>query len=229
MKIDFEQMALENEETTFVFYGSWRELLEGFDKETAKEILWQIMLLGTTGEIDTNNVMIQQIIKGCVAPSIHNTKTRYQKSKVDGAKGGRPKKEFDIFKASALKEQGYSNAAIAEELGVSKETVRTRLNEYNNNSAKNLAENWQETKNRPTTNENLEENRIEENIKEYKVNSEVPSVEETSFDYPQIWGGGYFYDWDTKYWSNPSTVNLIMSYPEENAAAIAKAEELGLL
>lgn len=228
MKIDFEQMALENEETTFVFYGSWRELLEGFDKETAKEILWQIMLLGTTGEIDTNNVMIQQIIKGCVAPSIHNTKTRYQKSKTDGAKGGRPKKEFDIFKASALKEQGYSNAAIAEQLGVSKETVRTRLNEYNN-SAKNLAENWQETKNRPTTNENLEENRIEENIKENNINSEVPSYEETSFDYIQIWDGYNYYEWQDRYWSEPGTVKLIMKYPEENAAAIAKAQELQLI
>lgn len=227
MKIDFEQMALENEETTFVFYGSWRELLEGFDKETAKEILWQIMLLGTTGEIDTNNVMIQQIIKGCVAPSIHNTKTRYQKSKVDGAKGGRPKKEFDIFKASALKEQGYSNAAIAEELGVSKETVRTRLNEYNN-SAKNLAENWQETKNRPTTNENLEENRIEENIKEYKTNSEVPSIEETSFDCPQVWDGYGWCDWKDKYFTNPKILQSLKQFPE-NQMAIDKARELGLL
>ncbi|MDD3164588.1 MAG: hypothetical protein PHS97_01870 [Oscillospiraceae bacterium] len=26
---------------SFVFYGSWRELLKGFEEETAKEILWQ--------------------------------------------------------------------------------------------------------------------------------------------------------------------------------------------
>lgn len=178
MKIDFEQMAVDNEETTFVFYGSWRDLLEGFDKETAKEILWQIMLLGTTGEIDTNNVMIQQIIKGCIAPNIHNTKTRYKKSKSDGAKGGRPRKEFDIFKATALKEQGYSNAAIAEELGVSKETVRTRLNDYYD-SAENLAENWQKTKNRPTTNENLEKNRKEENRIENNISDS--SQEESEY------------------------------------------------
>lgn len=180
MKIDFEQMLAENEENTFVFYGSWKNMLDGFDKETAKEILWQIMLLGTTGEIDTDNVMIQQMIIGAVAPLIFNTKERHKKNKADGAKGGRPKKEFDLHAAVVLKEQGLSNAAIAEQLGVSKETARTRLNSY----YEDLAKNQKPTKNQPTTNENLEENRIEENIKEYNISENImglSSDEESPF------------------------------------------------
>ena len=43
---------------SFVFYGNWRTMLDGFDKETAKDILWQIMLYGTAGEVDTSNPMI---------------------------------------------------------------------------------------------------------------------------------------------------------------------------
>ena len=39
----------------FVFYGSWRETLEGFaedfGKEYAQEALWNLMLSGTAGDM----------------------------------------------------------------------------------------------------------------------------------------------------------------------------------
>lgn len=63
---------------SFVFYGSWRELLEGFDNETAKEILWQVMLYGTDGELTTQNKMIEGIILGAVAPNIRRAMDRYR-------------------------------------------------------------------------------------------------------------------------------------------------------
>ena len=41
----------------FVFYGSWREVLEGFREDFgddyAKETLWNLMLMATAGDIET--------------------------------------------------------------------------------------------------------------------------------------------------------------------------------
>lgn len=64
----------------FVFYGRWYELLKGFDESTAKEILWQIMLFGTSGEIATNNQMIRAIIKGAIECNITKAKDKYNAS-----------------------------------------------------------------------------------------------------------------------------------------------------
>ena len=41
----------------FIFYGSWRKVLEGIassqGEDYAKEVLWNIMLMSTAGDVET--------------------------------------------------------------------------------------------------------------------------------------------------------------------------------
>lgn len=114
----------------FVFYGSWKTLLSGFDKDTAKEILWDIVNIGVGEEIESTNSMIIAIIQGAVMPNIKSAKNRYAAATENGKKGGRPRKDIDIEKAIELENQGKTQAEIAEEFGVSKNTIRSRLREH---------------------------------------------------------------------------------------------------
>lgn len=116
----------------FVFYGSWKTLLSGFDKDTAKEILWDIVNIGVGEEIESDNPMIIAIIQGAVMPNIKSAKNRYAAATENGKKGGRPRKEIDIEKALELENQGKTQAEIAEEFGVSKNTIANRLREHKN-------------------------------------------------------------------------------------------------
>ena len=116
----------------FVFYGSWKTLLSGFDKETAKEILWDIVNIGVGEEIESDNPMIIAIIQGAVMPNIKSAKNRYAAATENGKKGGRPRKEINIEKALELESQGKTQAEIAEEFGVSKNTIGSRLREHKN-------------------------------------------------------------------------------------------------
>jgi hypothetical protein len=115
---------------SFVFYGSWRELLEGFDNETAKEILWQVMLYGTDGEITTQNKMIKGIILGAVAPNIRRAMDRYNKAITDGGKGGRSKIELPMEEIIKLREKGTTLGEIARLYECSVDTVSRRIKEY---------------------------------------------------------------------------------------------------
>lgn len=114
---------------SFVFYGNWRTMLDGFDKETAKDILWQIMLYGTAGEVDTSNPMINGIVMGCCAAGIDKAKDRYANAVDNGKKGGRPT-EVDVEHVQELKKSGLTNKEIATELGCSTRTVE-RANRQN--------------------------------------------------------------------------------------------------
>lgn len=109
----------------FVFYGRWRELLQAFDETTAKEILWQIMLLGTSGEMSTDNQMIISIIRGAVEINMNKAKDRYnsaQKSK------GRQQK-YSSEEIKELKKQGMENQEITDTIGCSLRTVQRALQE----------------------------------------------------------------------------------------------------
>lgn len=109
----------------FVFYGKWRTLIEGFDETTAKEILWQIMSFGTSGEITTDDPMIQAIIKGAIECSMNKAKERYNSALK--AKGRQPKYSSDKIKE--LNEHGMDNQEIANALGCSLRTVQRALQE----------------------------------------------------------------------------------------------------
>lgn len=116
----------------FVFYGSWKTLLSGFDKEKAKEILWDIVNIGVGEEIESTDPMIKGIIQGAIMPNIESSKKRYATATENGNKGGRPRKEINIEKALELESQGKTQAEIAEEFGVSKNTIGSRLREHKN-------------------------------------------------------------------------------------------------
>lgn len=115
---------------SFVFYGSWRELLNGFDKETAKEILWQVMLYGTEEELNTDNKMIQSIVLGAIAPNIRKAKDKYNKAVIDGKKGGRNKIELPIEDIMKLRKNGTTLGEIARLYECSVDTVTRRIKEY---------------------------------------------------------------------------------------------------
>ena len=73
-------------------------------------------------------------------------------------------------------------------------------------------------------------NNLLNNIYEPSAAAEVSNPKEENFeDYPQIFDGLVFCEWKDSYWSDQDTVKLIKSYSAENAAAIAKAEELSLI
>ena len=109
----------------FVFYGRWRELLQAFDDNTAKEILWQIMLLGTSGKMSTDDPMITSIVRGAIEVNMNKAKDRYNSAL---KAQGRPPK-YSIDKINELKEQGMSNQEIADTLGCSIRTVQRALQE----------------------------------------------------------------------------------------------------
>lgn len=120
----------------FLFYGSWKTLLNGFDRETAKKILWDIVNVGVGEEIESDNPMIKAIIQGAIIPNIESAKRRYATATENGNKGGRPRKEINIEKALELESQGKTQAEIAEEFGVSKNTIGSRLREHKNQKQK---------------------------------------------------------------------------------------------
>lgn len=137
---------------SFVFYGNWRTILDGFDKETAKDILWQIMLYGTAGEVDTSNPMINGIVMGCCAVGIDKAKDRYANAVDNGKKGGRPS-EIDAEHIQELKESGLTNKEIAAELGCSTRTIEraNRQNRQNLNININNNKNINNNSNTDTT------------------------------------------------------------------------------
>lgn len=115
---------------SFVFYGSWRELLNGFEEETAKEILWQVMLYGTDEKLTTQNKMIEGIILGAIAPNIRKAKDKYNKAVIDGKKGGRNKIELPIEEIMKLRDNGTTLGEIARLYECSVDTVTRRIKEY---------------------------------------------------------------------------------------------------
>ena len=117
----------------FVFYGSWRETLEGFaedfGKEYAQEALWNLMLSGTAGDMETSKKSIINWVNGSCMDNINSAKDRYAKAVENGKKGGRPT-EVNIEHIQELKDSGLTNKQIATELGCSTRTVE-RANRQN--------------------------------------------------------------------------------------------------
>ena len=116
----------------FVFYGSWRETLEGFaedfGEEYAHEALWNLMLCATAGDIKTNKKSIIKWINGSCVNNINSAKGRYAKAVENGKKGGRPT-EVNSEQITELKAEGLTNTQIANELGCSTKTVQRALKE----------------------------------------------------------------------------------------------------
>lgn len=139
---------MEGNYETFVFYGSWRETLEGFKEDFgadyAKEALWNLMTLATAGDIETEKKSIIGFITGCVMPNIDAAKKRYDAAVENGKKGGRPKK-IDEEEVIKLKGQGMKNREIAEKLGCSESSIE-KINAKTRKNQKNLEKEIEEEK-----------------------------------------------------------------------------------
>ena len=124
----------------FVFYGSWREALEGFKEDFgedyAKETLWNLMLLATTGEIETEKKSIIGFLNGTVLPNIKAAQDRYSKSIEKGKNGGRTKIELPIEEIEDLISKGKTQKEVAALYNVSVDTIQRRLKEYRAGTAK---------------------------------------------------------------------------------------------
>ena len=118
----------------FVFYGSWREALEGFcedfGEDYAKEVLWNLMTFGTNGEINTNKKSIEGFINGTVAPNIGAAKDRYKASIENGKKGGRPSIELDMDEVYQKKEELGTWKAVAKYYGISEQTLKNKRDQW---------------------------------------------------------------------------------------------------
>lgn len=112
----------------FVFYGSWRETLEGFREEFgqdyANEVLWNMMLLATAGDIETEKKSIIGFLQGAVMPNINKAKDRYAAAVENGKKGGRPLVELNEEEVTAKKKELGTWKAVASHYGVDEDTLR---------------------------------------------------------------------------------------------------------
>ena len=116
--------------SNFVFYGSWRDTLEGFKEdfgeEYAREALWNLMLMATAGDIETDKKSIIGFVRGACMPNVEAAQDRYERAQLNGQKGGRPKvlSGVDEQTIAAWRREGYTAVQIGDMLGVNEKTVR---------------------------------------------------------------------------------------------------------
>lgn len=114
----------------FVFYGSWKEHLDGLrdlaGDEVAKEVAWQIINYGTIKEFDTEDQKIINMVNGMCRDLIVSAKKRRLASIENGKQGGRPKK-YKTEDIIDLSNKGLSPKQIADELGCAIKTVQRAL------------------------------------------------------------------------------------------------------
>jgi len=127
----------------FVFYGSWRETLEGFREdfgdEYAREALWSLMTVATAGDIETTKKSILGFITGSVMPNIDAAKNRYAAAVENGKKGGRPRVELKKEEVMKKKEELKTWKAVASYYKISEQTLKAKRDEWENEkNPKNL-------------------------------------------------------------------------------------------
>lgn len=114
----------------FVFYGSWKEHLNGLKElcgdDVAKEVAWQIINYGTYKDFDTDDQKIINMVNGMCRDLIDSAKKRREASVGNGRQGGRPKK-YTVEEMLALRDQGHTLPDIADILGCSVKTVQRTL------------------------------------------------------------------------------------------------------
>lgn len=122
---------MDEEYKNFVFYQSWvKYLVKRKDRERAKEILWQIMRVGSGLDFDTDDEDIIDLVEGFVLDNIKAAQRKYEVATENGSKGGRPRLDIDMERVAELKRQGKTNEEIGRIVGASKTTIQTRWTHY---------------------------------------------------------------------------------------------------
>ncbi len=113
-----------------------------------KFISYQEPFLDTTTEMGELLIPIFAWIAKQEAKMIsQRTKAGLRRAVLEGKKLGRPKKQTDVDKIISLRKEGKTLEEIAKIVGVSKETVRRRILEVENNSKSESSEAIDEAKN----------------------------------------------------------------------------------
>ena len=155
---------------SFVLYESVFKQTEILSKKLGKEAAFDfiesIMAFGLYGELPDEESAVWLYGFEQSITSISAAKTRYQAAIENGKKGGR-KKSIDDTKVMDLKEKGYTNKQIAEELkcsvsSVEKIAAKIRKNQKNLNVNVNVNDNVNENVN-DNVNDNINDN-VNDNI-----------------------------------------------------------------
>lgn len=179
---------------SFIFYESWYEFIDDLEREDAKELVYQIYLVGSDKPMDTEDKMIQKLVKSFILPNIKGAQRRYRTAVENGKKSeGAPRKttpeEDNIIWELHL--EGLTYDEIVERCDtygfkVSKNTIGSRIRERKKKEEELKTNNQEQepgfkTKNETNTttfknnsNSNLKEDREEELEADSEPKTEQP-------------------------------------------------------
>lgn len=163
---------------SFIFYESWYEFIDDLEREDAKELVYQIYRVGSDKPMDTDDKMIQKLVKSFILPNIKGAQRRYRTAVENGKKSeGAPRKtspEQDNL-IWELHLEGLSYDEIVERcdtygFSVSKNTVGSRIRERKKEEElkTNNQEQEPKTKTKNETNPTTFKNNSNSNLKEDK-------------------------------------------------------------
>ena len=163
---------------SFIFYESWYEFIDDLEREDAKELVYQIYRVGSDKPMDTDDKMIQKLVKSFILPNIKGAQRRYRTAVENGKKSeGAPRKtspEQDNL-IWDLHLEGLSYDEIVERcdtygFSVSKNTVGSRIRERKKEEElkTNNQEQEPKTKTKNETNPTTFKNNSNSNLKEDK-------------------------------------------------------------
>jgi DNA-binding NarL/FixJ family response regulator len=112
-------MSVEN----FVFYKNWFDSIKALNnRELENEVLRAIVEYGVEGELSNSNNGVVNMTFGLIKPQIDNAKNNYL-AKVEGGKNAGRKRSYTDEQVQMLIDKGLRADEIAEELGVSRDTI----------------------------------------------------------------------------------------------------------
>ena len=124
----------EEQKDSFVFYRTFwdtiQTLKQGGDseRELAYKLMEAIIQYGLNGEYDTSNIIVNGLMQQTIF-AIDQAQERNDKSRENGAKGGRPKKGATADEIKELLATGKTRKEVAGILGISEKTISRRLKE----------------------------------------------------------------------------------------------------
>ena len=178
---------------SFIFYESWYEFIDDLDREDAKELVYQIYRVGSDKPMDTDDKMIQKLVKSFILPNIKGAQRRYKTAKENGKKSeGAPRKttpeEDNLIWELHLEGLTYDEiVARCDTYGfsVSKNTVGSRIRERKKKKEELKTNNQEQepgfkTKNKtnPITFKNNSKSNFNEDIEEELEADSEPDTEQ---------------------------------------------------